>query len=192
MRGVTATAALLMLASCGLPQAPTARLPSDAVVGVGDPTRAAILGTAYAFATPESLAGHPAYAARAAAQVEYLATEIPNGPRWYQFNPAVGMELQKARGELRATLGISPDATPQMVVDSLYGASRALSVGHTTEARGLLGQPLFTDASVTLARLDNLPALPRTQTATALAQQELNRVDQEGRFSGGNGGSDRP
>ena len=46
---------------------PSAVLPPDAVEGAGDPTRAAILNTAYAFGNPASLVGRPDEAARAVA-----------------------------------------------------------------------------------------------------------------------------
>jgi len=192
MRAWIDLVALAALAGCAMALPPGAVLPNDALVGAGDPTRAAILGTAYAFGTPESLAGQPASAARAAAGVEYLAAEIPNGPRWIQFDPTLGRELLAARAELREALGISPAASPQAVVDGLYAASRALKAADPTAAAGVLRAPAFADASVTLVRLGQMPATPRTQLATALAQQELNRIDQEGRFSGGGNGADRP
>src|SRR3712207_8548486 len=93
-----------VLAACG-PTPPLASLPSDAVEGGGDPTRAAIVSSAYVFGAPESTAGRPDLGARAVAQVEHLATEIPYGPRWIQFNPTVGLELIGARAELRREIG---------------------------------------------------------------------------------------
>lgn len=181
---------LPLLAACGGAVPPYASLPSDSVAGVGDPTRAAIISTAYAFNTPASIARRPAEAARAAAQVEHLATEIPHGPRWAEFSPSVGRELMAARGELRAALGVAPDAAPQAVVDGLYGASRALAAGDNPAAERLLPPPVFGDGRTTLSRLASLPPLPRTGTATALAEREMNRVDQTGRHStdGGDGG----
>ena len=59
----------LPLIACGGPAPPHASLPPDAVAGVGDPTRAAIVSTAYAFNVPGSVARRPVDAARAAAQV---------------------------------------------------------------------------------------------------------------------------
>ncbi len=61
--------ALPLLGGCagfGAP-IPSAVLPPDAVEGAGDPTRAAIINTAYAFNAPASLAGRPDEAARAVA-----------------------------------------------------------------------------------------------------------------------------
>lgn len=182
----------LPLLACGGPVPPHASLPTDAVVGAGDPTRAAIISTAYAFNTPASLAQRPADAARAAAQVEHLATEIPHGPRWVEFSPLVGRELVAARRELRAALGVTPDAPPQAVVDALYAASRALGAGDGAGAARALPLPAFRDGGATLARLASLPPLPRTGTATALTEREMLRVDQTGRHStdGGDGGKE--
>ncbi len=195
MRPVFAAVVLLLpvVAACGGPSAappPYARLPADAVAGAGDPTRAAIISAAYAFNAPAGVRGRPADAARAVAQVEHLATEIPYGPRWVEFSPLVGRELVAARGELRSALGIAPDAPPQAVVDGLYAASRALGSGDGTAAERALPPPAFPDAPATLARLAGLPPLPRTGTATALADRELVRVDQTSRADGGDGGRD--
>ncbi len=184
----------LPLAACGGgPVPPHASLPPDAVAGVGDPTRAAIVSSAYAFNAPGGVARRrPAEAARAVAQVEHLATEIPHGPRWAEFSPLVGRELVAARGELRSALGIAPDAPPQAVVDALYAASRALAAGDGAAAERLLPPPAFRDGRTTLARLASLPPLPRTGTATALTEREMIRVDQTSRHStdGGDGGRD--
>ena len=180
-----ALGAALLLAGCvAAAPPPTARLPNDAVIGAGDPTRAAILGSAYAFGHPGSIAGRPDAAARAAAQVEYLAAEIPVGPRWVEYSPIVGSELRGARDELRGALGIASAAPSQAVVDSLYAAARALQRGDEAAAEAALRQPYVADGRATLLRLASLPALPRTITATALTQQELVRVDQDSRFGG--------
>jgi hypothetical protein len=178
----------LPLLACGGPVPPYTDLPPDAVVGAGDPTRAAIVYTAYVFNTRASLARQPAEAARAAAQVEHLATEIPYGPRWVEYSPLVGRELMAARDELRSALGVSSDAPPQAVVDALYAASRALVAGDGAGAVRALPPPAFRDGSATLARLASLPPLPRTSTATALTEREMVRVDQSSRFSGDGGG----
>lgn len=177
----------LPLVACGGPAPPYASLPPDSVAGVGDPTRAAIISTAYAFNTPAGVARRPGDAARAAAQVEHLATEIPYGPRWVEFSPSVGRELMAARGELRAALGVSPDAPPQAVVDGLYAASRAIVAGDAVAAERALPPPAFRDGRTTLARLASLPPLPRTGTATALSEREMIRVDQTDRQASGGG-----
>ena len=167
-------------------------LPPDAVLGAGDPTRTAIINTAYAFGTPASVAGRPAEAAVAVAQLDYLASEIPYGARWREFDPTVGLLLQRARQETRGYLGVSQEAAPQAVVDALYGASRALRANDTVAAERILAPPVFPNARQTLAHLTALPLLPTANQATARAQQELDRMTRGGGRGnpggGGNGG----
>ncbi|RYI94834.1 MAG: hypothetical protein EON47_20395, partial [Acetobacteraceae bacterium] len=138
--------ALLLLAGCVTPDQPPqgyATLPNDAVTGAGDPTRAAIIGTAYAFNTPASLAGQPAAAARAVANYEYLATELPYGPRWRGFSGTISPDFATGLAELRPAVGIAPNAPAQPVVQSLYAASRALSAGDQPAAERALSNPAF-------------------------------------------------
>jgi len=187
--------AFAFLAGCVAPDAPPqgyASLPPDAVQGAGDPTRGAIIATAYAFNTPGVLTGHPAAAARAVARYEYLATEIPFGPRWRGFNPAVGTELSAGLAELRPALGIAPDAQAQPVVTALFGASRALEAGDAAAAERLLSGPAFSAGGpATLLRLAALPPTPRAGAAAALAAGELDRQDRIGMQRGGHGGGRR-
>lgn len=189
-RSLPAAALLVALAGCAaVPPGPVATLPSDSVAGAGDPTRAAILGTAYAFSTPASLTGRPAEAARAAADFEYLAVELPQGPRWVEFTPVLATELARGQQELRAALGIVPGAPPQAVIDSLYATSRALNAGDQPAAERILSRPVFGPAggAATLQRLAALPPLPRTGFAAMLAKGELDRQDRGGRNRGGGG-----
>ncbi|MCB4825178.1 hypothetical protein [Roseicella aerolata] len=157
------------------------RLPPDAVEGAGDPTRAAIITTANVFAAPGSIAGQPALAARAAAQLEYLVVEIPTGPRWRGFSPNVSLALERTRPELRSALGIDPAAPPQAVIDSLYATSRALTADDRAALDRILVPPLYpAGPTVTLQRLSALPFLPQANFATALAAREMNRLDDDG------------
>lgn len=189
MTRTLALLALLPLLACApRPSTPFAVLPFDAVTGIGDPTRTAIIGSAYAFALRANTAGRPDAAAQAAAQVEYLASEIPTGPRWTEFNPVVGLELLAARAELRAALGIAPEASPQIVVDALYAASRPLATGDALAAAAALPTGAFRDRQATLRQLASLPPLPRTRVATALTERELLRVDRDGSQYNGGGG----
>lgn len=192
-----ALCALLAVAGCAPagPPGPTATLPPDAVEGAGDPTRAAIIGAAYVFGSPGSVAGRPDAAARAVAQYEYLAVEIPTGPRWVGFSPLAGLELVRGREEVRNAIGIAPAAAPQAVVSSLYAASRALRAGDQAAAERILSRPEFQSGGTgTLQRLAALPLLPRANTATSLTANELNRQDRQdgtGRGGGNGGGGGR-
>lgn len=180
---------LLGLAACQA-TAPVARLPADAVRGGGgDPDRAAILQTAHAFGTPGALAGRPGDAARAAANLEYLASSLPTDPRWTAMNPTVGLSLRRGRDEMRSALGIAPDAPSQPVIDRLFAASRALEASDAGAAAGTLSVAPFTAGGpATLQRLAALPPLPQANRAGVLAAQEMWRIDTEGRDHGGGGG----
>lgn len=195
-------ALLAALAGCAQPGPQTGQgwvsLPPDATIGAGDPTRAAIINTAYVFGTPSSVAGRPADAARAVAELEYLATEIPTGPRWREFDPTVALALQQARHEERAALDIAPQAPPQAVIDALFAASRALRAGDTAAVRRILSPPVFPNGALTLQRLASLPPLPIANQATSRTAAELDRMDRMGESGGpggtggGGGGSGRP
>jgi len=152
--------------------------PSAESPGVGDPTRGAILASSYAFGTPSSLAGDPAAAAVALAQLEYLTVELGFGGAWRDMHPLVSTELRQARAEARAALGFRQEASPQLAVDSLHGAAAALRQGDRATAGTRLAAltgPGGADAA--LARLADLPPLPRAAAATARARDALNRRD---------------
>jgi hypothetical protein len=184
---VAAAAAAGACAPLG-PPPPSVALPSDAVVGAGDPTRAAIINTAYAFGSPGVLAGRPDEAARAAANFEFIAVEIPYGPRYRGLNAILQPELEAGRAELRSVLGIRPDAPPQAVIDGLYAASRALRAGDTAAADRILSSPVFAaGGQATLQRLAALPPMPRVNVAATHTQQELDRSDRMDRQRGGGG-----
>lgn len=180
-----------LLALAGCQSFPTARLPNDAVMdGVADPDRAVIINTSSAFSAPGVLAGRPAAAARAAANLEYLAVAVPTDPRFTTMNPTVGLSLARGRDEMRSALGIARDAPAQPVIDRLYGASRALAANDRAAAETILAAPPFTaGGATTLARLAALPALPRANQAGVAALEEMWRLQREGVEGGGAGGA---
>jgi hypothetical protein len=182
--------ALAGCASGGLPRAPEAALPSDAVIGAGDPTRAAAFNTAYVFNAPSTLAGNPAEAARAAANFEYLAVEIPHGARYRGLNALLQPQLEAGRMELRDAIGIRADAPPQAVIDNLYAAHRALRASDTAAAEQILGRPVFAAGGPeTLKRLAALPPMPKVGFAANSTQREIDRADRIDDFRGGPGGA---
>jgi len=179
------TAALLLLAGCGPLSTPPpggwASLPPDAVLGAGDPTIAAILNAAAVFGNPKSVAGNPVGAARAVAQYEYLATEIPTGPRWQTFPPIVSVQLAQGRVALRQTLGIAPDAPTQGVIDSMYAAGRALVMGDRAAAVHILSAPFYQPGGeALLAKLAALPLIPQVNIATTQAEAAYLRMMRDG------------
>jgi hypothetical protein len=173
--GKFSVALLIGLAGCvGGPVPPFANLPPGMVTGGTDPFRYAVLTSAYAFNNlgPEAA---PAKA-QGALLVEYLAASQPWDRRWSEFAPPVGAAFDAARAELRQVLAIAPDASPQQVVSGLALARRRLE--------GEAGLPplpaaAFPAPETTLQRLAALPPLPSTRGATAMAERELLRLDQE-------------
>ncbi|MEI6159439.1 MAG: hypothetical protein WCP77_06365 [Roseococcus sp.] len=153
--------ALTLLAACAgyVPPDPVA-LPRDSVQGAGDPTRAAVSRSAFVFAQEDGLAGRPGEAARAIADMEFLAAALPFDPRYQQRDPLLPGQLALARAEWRAALGIPMDQPAQPVIDSLYAMARA-------PGKSILPVGLFaTDGA---ARLADLPPLPQTARAAAAA-----------------------
>jgi len=155
---------LPLLAGCaGAVMPDPVRLPRDSVEGAGDPTRAAVSRAAFAFNQPGQLAGRPAEAARAIADMEFLAAALPFDPRFQQRDPLLPFQLAQARAEWRTALGI-PDAQPaQPVIDSLYAMART---GNALLPLGIFGL----NAGATLAAL---PPLPQTGRAAAGAARAL-------------------
>ncbi|MGG5888020.1 hypothetical protein ACLF3G_12850 [Falsiroseomonas sp. HC035] len=180
-----ATLTLLLAAGCA-PLAPTApaetvNLPAAGLpLGAGDPTRGAILASSYAFGRPATLQGNPAAAAEALAQLEYLTAELGTGGAWRDMDPLVSVELRQARDEARAALGFRQAATAQVAVNALYGTAVALRRNDGAAAGAALvplAPPGGSEAA--LARLANLPPLPRAASATARARDALNRRDSD-------------
>lgn len=170
----------VLLAACSTGQLPpSVRLPPDAIPVAADPMRSAIMSTAYTFGRSSS----PAERARAAALVEYLATDYRWDVRWTEYSPTVGPALDAARTELHSALAIAPAASPQAAVDGLMTIWRSLDRGNEP----YLQPAVFTAPSLTMARLTTPADLPATRIATAMMERELHRIDTE-RFSGGGPG----
>ena len=189
MRNLAALALLLPLIACG-PVMPTASLPAGAVPGAGDPMRAAIYGASHAFNNPRGLAD-PAAAARACAQLEFLAANVPQDAR-YSFTPTLAGQLAAAREEMHAAIGIAPGAWPQSVVDGLYFASVELDRGNRANALGALSPVIFPNADATLTRLAGLGWLPFSAAASAQAEREQLRFEQERQNDNSGGAGGRP
>ncbi len=165
---------LLALAGCaaeGVTTPEAARLPRDLIEGAGDPTRAAVSRTAFAFANQSTaLTGHPGDAARAIADMEFLAASLPSNPRFQQRDPLLPVRLAQARMEWRQALGIAPTQPAQPLIDRLYAVWRALGADDTAAAAAALPATLIPPGGqAVLARLAALPPLPETAAAAAAA-----------------------
>lgn len=169
---------LLLLTGCAArPAAPGLEPPP--MPGAGDPARAAVLGAAHAFADPARLAGRPAEAARAAAELEWLAAALPRDPGWIPANPALFPQLAAARLALRESLGLSAAAPPGEMVRALLAAAGRIEAGDRAAAAAALRPVAAGPAEAVLARLERLPPQPRAGFATRLAQEEMLRMGRD-------------
>lgn len=178
-RALAAAVLVALLGACAArAPVPWASLPADSILGAGDPTRAAIITTAYVFGAASSLANNPAEAAAAVARLEFLAAEIPTGPRWIGFNPLAGVMLQQGAAKARETLGVAPGAPPQAVIDGLFAARRALLAGDRVAAEAALNPATFTaGGAATITRLASLPPNPEAAAGGRFALREMTRSD---------------
>lgn len=174
----------LALAACGHgpPRQDQVQLPETARTdGLADPTRSAILSASYVFAQPASIAGDAAAGAEALARLEYLAVELDVGPRWIGMDPLVPLALAQGRAEARAAFGLDPAASPQRVMDALYGAAAALRAGDRDRAIAVLTPVTGAEgAAPALAQLAAFPSLPRAAEALARARIGMHRMDRDG------------
>lgn len=174
MRTVSLAAIALALAACaaqGPPQPPPISpfaaqpgLPQDEI------RRAAIDANSW-FARPR--AGLPAEAARAHAELEYLAEVLPTTPRYAGANVN---QLMIARREARTALAIAPDAPANDVVRALRDAATALAAGDGTAAAAALPRALFTAGpQETIRRLGAPPRVPSARPALVALASDLGR-----------------
>ncbi|MCW8084550.1 hypothetical protein [Sabulicella glaciei] len=179
---------LLGLAGCTVGEAPpSATLPPSVVGSVADPMRASVLSSAYVFGHPA--ATRPVDRARGAAMVEFMAADFRWNPRWWEYSPTVGLQLDEARAELRHAYAVPPGAPPQAVVDAMVAAGAALEAQDEAAARNTLATWGFPTPDVTLAALSVARPLPVAARATSLAQSEMMRIETQDRFSGDGGSS---
>lgn len=170
--------ALPLLTACAQTPLPeTARLPRDAVIGAGDPARGAVFSTNAVFAQSHPAAGRPAEAARAIAQMEFLAVDLPQNNNLMSASSTLMPDLVTARREWRGVLDIAPEAPAQPVINALFAAGRALDAGQPEAAAAALPSNIFRKGgAATLTQLAALPRLPNTASAAATAQQSLQAV----------------
>lgn len=182
MRRLASVAALLLAVGCTpLPQPSSAvvALPPDAIQGAGDPVRAAVNQSSFVFANPAMFRGRGADVARAVANQEFLAIAVPQDPRFVQNGGNLPILLSEGRTQARATFGIAGNAEPQMVINSLYSASRALSMGDRLAAERALSSPAFANGAETLRTLEQSPRVPDANVATSRTAQEIFRQARE-------------
>ena len=175
-----------LLTACAVPpNAPvdTARLPNAAPWYLGDVDTWAINHAEWAFADPARTLNRPAEAARAVAALDYIAGQMNTSYRWANsIGPIAKMELLTARADMRAALGIAPNAPSQAVVNAMLAAADALIVGNPHAAMAAMTGPAFLrPPQEMLASLGNLPYIRSANLATARANTDLNEDGRGGR-----------
>jgi hypothetical protein len=164
---------LLGLGACSGP-VETASLPDFSNFLTGDAVFHSIEQGADMLTHPHRLTGQPWETARLIQALEFLAVELPNGPRWNVLLPMAQITVPRARGEWRQAFGIAAGARAQEVIDSLTLVRNAFARGSLSDAIDALRPPLFTPgAQGTLNLLGDPPTLPRTRRALLDARQEL-------------------
>ena len=173
LRAASWMAACLSLTACGLQRPPvdTARAPDGAFGSNGDSDVAALNLSSWAFSSARNLRNRPVEAARSVAAVDYMAGQLSTSPRWTAMSPIIQGEMLQARKQVRATVGIAPDAPSQVVVNSLADYAKSLAAtGNQAAAGQYLANPAFTlGPQMTEAKLQDLPFLRETNIATQRA-----------------------
>jgi hypothetical protein len=165
---------LLGLGACAAAPIETAFLPEFRGFVSIDPVRHSIEQGADLLTHRSRLAGQPWETARLVQALEFLAVEVPNGPRWNVMLPMAQLTVPAARAEWRQAFGIAPEARAQEVIDNLTEFRTAFAEQRPTAAPAALRAPLFTPGGLeSLSLFADPPALPRTTRAVIDARQEL-------------------
>ncbi len=129
-----------------------------------DPITAARLRATEFFRSPQ--AGQPAAAARAIADIEFLAAAVPNDPVWQTARSSALLGLAQSRNEARRALGIPGQANSQAVIDGLTAAATALDGSDRAGVGRALPRNVFTAGpEQTVRRLSAPPRVPSAGTA---------------------------
>lgn len=164
----------ILLAGCATrPPADVSVMPHDAYGQPAMTDNWALQMAAYNLQQPSHARGNPAAAARTLAAVEYLAGALQWNATWPAISILTKEEMRQGRQEIRQYLGIPLNAPSQPVLDALLTVADALDRNDQARTHAVLGNPLFTlGPDATLARLANLPYLPRANHAAQDAERE--------------------
>jgi hypothetical protein len=180
-------AGLLLLGACAELRQPPPQPPlAGLAAGTADSARAAVSAVAAAFADRGAgLAGRPAEAAQALAQLEFLTVELSRNPRFAPLPESLRREFLLARTEARDALGVDEQAQPDAVVAALLAAARALRAGDRAAAARAMPAPTFRPGGArSVVRLGELGPLPQTALATGLAAESVARLDADAGWLG--------
>jgi hypothetical protein len=177
-RHVFAFAALL-LAACspqgGFAPDDTATMPLAATGGPALTQGDAIGLTGWAFIDPANTAGNPERGARAVAAEDWLAGQTMLYGNFGSYSPGGELSWAQFRQQVRAAVGVAPDARSQEVVDRLLATADALAKGDAVAAKAQLASPVFTlGPDATLQALGHLPRMPGAEWALAELRRNTN------------------
>ena len=165
--------AALTACSLATPPPDTAQVPLAAFGTLDNDVGAANIASA-AFASPARTANNPVDAARACAAIDFLAGELSSNPRWVTLSPFTKQEMLKARVDVRAVLGVVPQAPSQMVVAALLQFAAAWQAGDQHTAMQMLAAPAFLHPpQQTLQILTDLPFIPTANRASIDAANQM-------------------
>ena len=155
---------VLAAAACA-PATPPPTLPAGPSGTVTtDPITVARQNAAAFFMSPQ--AGKPAEAARAIADIEFLAGAVPSDPRWQTASANALTQLAQARDQARRALGIPRQASAQAVIDGLMSAATALEANDRAGVARALPRTVFTAGpEQTVRRLATPPRIPSASAA---------------------------
>lgn len=153
---------VLLTAACA-PEAPAPTLPGSVAPGAGaagEPVMQVGQNVASFFADPQP--NRPADAARAIAELEWLAASLPTNPRWNRAS-SVGLNgLQQSRWEARRALGIPERAPVQPVINGLAAAAAAIDANDQAALARALPRNVFPVGPQDIVRrLSAPPQLPQ-------------------------------
>ncbi|GGJ45003.1 hypothetical protein GCM10011320_60540 [Neoroseomonas lacus] len=157
----------LSVAACA-PSGPPPTLPqslggSGAIVG-RDPI--VVVGQEVVAFYRDPQPNQPAAAARAIAELEWLADTLPNNPRWMTASDVGINSLVESRWTARRALGIPQSAPAQAVINGLAAAATAIDANNQPALLAALPRNFFTvGPQETIARLSQPPSLPDVMQA---------------------------
>jgi hypothetical protein len=168
---------LLLLAGCSAD--PT----TGYLIGIGDPVRGAALAAPSRLGDTSRLAGNPVEAARAVILLEFIDLSFRTDPRYMHEVAPVNMStIRRGRTELRAAVGIAPDAPPEPLMAQLREFGNSFEAGNLVRAEVALSGPMFPlGPQETMRRLRTLPRLPAVSAAAGAANNQITMLDMQRR-----------
>ncbi|WP_137178045.1 hypothetical protein [Roseomonas sp. AR75] len=164
---------LLLLAGCSAD--PT----TGYLIGLGDPVRGAALAAPTRLGDTSRLAGDQVAAARGVILLEFIDLSFRTDPRYmHDVAPVNVHTIRLGRTEMRAAVGIAPNAPPEPLMAQLREFGNALEAGNLVQAEVALSGPMFPlGAQETMRRLRSLPRLPAVSAAAGAANNQITMLD---------------